>query len=222
MSSADTQHQILDTAERLFACHGFAASSLRSIIAEAGVNLAAVHYHFGSKEELMRAVLERRIRPLNAERLRLLDLVAAAGSDRPDHLDRLIAALLAPPMRLSRDEAAGGPHFMKLIGRTFAEADPAIHRMFFGMFEEVVRRFVPALQQACPKLPPATLFWRCHFMIGAMAHTMCDKDAVKHYAAGVCDVNDVEGIIRELVAFVAAGLRAEAVRPVKKKGGRKS
>jgi AcrR family transcriptional regulator len=210
MAASDTPTQILDAAERLFAAHGFAATSLRHIITEAGVNLAAVHYHFGSKEELMRAILERRIHPVNAERLRLLDLAEADGARRPQFLERVIEALIAPPLRLSRDHAAGGHHFMKLVGRTFAEADPGIKRMFYGLFEEVIRRFLAAIQKACPKLASVELFWRCHFMFGAMAHTMCDKDAVELFSAGVCDANDIERIIREMTTFVAGGLRAEA------------
>ena len=99
---------------------------------------------------------------------------------------------------------------MKIIGRTFAEADDQLKATFFGMFEEVAARFFPAFNRACPHLEPATLFWRCHFLIGSMAHTMSDKEAVEHYGKGVCDTEDVEKIIYELVAFAAGGLRAEA------------
>ncbi len=210
MSAADTKLTILDAAERLFADHGFAATSLRNIISEAGVNLAAVHYHFGSKDALIKAVLDRRIIPLNLERLRLLDLADAGGADAVDFLEQIIEALIGPPLRLSRENKTAGEHFMKLIGRTFAEADENLKKMFFAMFDEVVRRFFPAFEKACPHLPSSTLFWRCHFMVGGMAHTMCDKEAVEMYAKGVCDTNDVDGIIRELVEFSAAGLRATA------------
>jgi AcrR family transcriptional regulator len=211
--AADTKSIILDAAERLFADHGFAATSLRNIIAAAGVNLAAVHYHFGSKEALIKAVLERRIGPLNQERLRLLDLANADGSGKPDYLERIIEALIGPPLRLNSGSRKAGNHFTKLIGRTFGEADDKLKKMFFEMFDEVVRRFLPAFKKACPHLPASTLFWRCHFVVGGMAHTMCDKEAVEMYARGVCDTNDVDGIIRELVAFSAAGLRVTASLP---------
>jgi AcrR family transcriptional regulator len=220
MSTVDTKLTILDAAERLFADHGFAATSLRNIISDAEVNLAAVHYHFGSKEALIKAVLDRRIIPLNLERLRLLDLAEADGSNASDYLERIIEALIGPPLRLSRENKKAGKHFMKLIGRTFAEADENLKKMFFAMFAEVVRRFFPAFEKACPHLPPSTLFWRCHFLVGGMAHTMCDKEAVEMYAKGVCDTNDVDGIIRELVAFAAAGLRATANLPSNKTKGK--
>jgi hypothetical protein len=128
--------------------------------------------------------------------------------------------LIGPPLRLSRSDKKAGEHFMKLIGRTFAEADENLKQMFFGMFEEVVKRFFPVFRKVCPDLPPSTLFWRCHFLVGSMAHTMCDMDEVEMYAKGVCDTNDVDGIIRELVTFAAAGLRADAGLPKGKTRGK--
>lgn len=220
MATEETKITILDAAERLFADHGFAATSLRNIVGEADVNLAAVHYHFGSKEALIEAVLERRIVPLNSERLRLLDLAEAVPVDESSFLERIIEALIGPPLRLSRGDDQSGQHFMKLIGRTFAEADENLKKMFFAMFDEIVERFFPAFKKACPHLPASILFWRCHFLVGGMAHTMCDKEAVEMYAKGVCDTNDVEGIIRELVTYSAAGLRAEAGLPVAPTAGK--
>jgi len=210
MGAEDTKTMILDAAERLFAEHGFAATSLRNIIAEAGVNLAAVHYHFGSKEALIKAVLERRIVPMNEERLRMLDLVEARGGASAIDLEGVVEALIGPPLRLrGKDkDKKSGDYFMKIIGRTFAEADSRLKEMFFAMFEQIAQRFFPAFKRSCPNIPPETLFWRCHFVIGAMAHTMCDKESVEYYAKGVCDPNDVERIIDELVQFSTAGLKA--------------
>src|SRR5947208_16884641 len=70
--AAATKERILDSAESLFMEHGFEATSLRSITAAAAVNLAAVNYHFGSKEELFQAVLTRRLDPMNHARLSFL------------------------------------------------------------------------------------------------------------------------------------------------------
>src|SRR5258706_565485 len=102
---SSTKDRILDSAERLFAEHGFDGVSLRSIIAEAGVNLAAVHYHFHSKEALMDAVIGRRVGPLNQERLALLDKVEVEAGDEPAPLERILEALLIPTVRLVRDQS---------------------------------------------------------------------------------------------------------------------
>ena len=98
-----TKESILDTAERLFAANGYAATSLRSIIAEAGVNLAAVHYHFHSKEALLEAVILRRSVPANQERLALLDRFEKAAEGKPVPLEKVIEAFVAPTFRMSRD-----------------------------------------------------------------------------------------------------------------------
>src|SRR5579872_1323308 len=116
-----TKDRILDTAERLFAENGYGATSLRSIIAAAGVNLAAVHYHFHSKEELLATVMRRRVEPVNRERLAMLeDAERAAGPAGPS-IEAVLTALLAPPMRMAREPSSAT--FVKLMGRILSESD---------------------------------------------------------------------------------------------------
>src|SRR5258705_11177243 len=90
----DTKHRILDSAERLFAEYGFAGVSLRAIIADAKVNLAAIHYHYHSKEALFDAVILRRLEPINRERLELLDALERTGKPT---LEQILEAFFAPP-----------------------------------------------------------------------------------------------------------------------------
>ena len=106
MTATDTKETILDSAEQLFAEQGFAPTSLRAITARAGVNLAAVNYHFGSKADLSREVLARRLEPLNRERLRLLDACEATG--KPP-LEGIVAAFVAPALNLNREAEGAGP-----------------------------------------------------------------------------------------------------------------
>src|SRR6266545_2014185 len=152
---AETRERILDTAERLFADRGYAATSLRSIIAAAGVNLAAVHYHFRSKEALLDAVVKRRIEPVNRERLAMLERVGEGG------LDAVLVALIDPAMRLARDPACRD--FMKLMGRIHAEANLTLIRKHFG---DVIDRFLRALGDILPELPPHEVNCRAFFCIG--------------------------------------------------------
>jgi len=202
-----TKDRILDAAEKLFADEGFTATSLRAITTEAGVNLAAVNYHFGSKDRLIEAVFERRLAPLNHERISLLD--ALEGSDENPSLEGILEAFVGPPLRLHRDTDRGGPTFMRLLGRTLTEPSQAIHEIFVRQFAEIAARFTPALERALPVLPPDEVFWRMHFAIGSMAHTMCDTFRLKLLSAGRCDAGeDIDATIRRLVSFIAAGLRA--------------
>jgi len=202
----DTKERILDAAEKSFAEEGFGAS-YRTITSGAGVNLAAVNYHFGSKEALIGAVFARRLGPLNAERLRLLDEQEASGPT----LERIVEAFAGPALRMSHNPQ--GAVFMRLFGYTLSQRSDTILRMFHDQFREVVDRFSAALGRALPDLPREEIFWRLLFMVGAMAHTMALSDKLPVISGGICDATDVEGTIGRLVAFVSAGLRAPVATP---------
>jgi AcrR family transcriptional regulator len=212
-----TKARILDAAERLFSEHGFAGTSVRAITAEAGVNLAAVHYHFGSKEAVIRAVFARRLEPLNEERLELLDAAEAKAGGRPVPLKTILEIFIGPVLRLRRDPAKGGTRLMRLMGRTFTESGDLILSIFREQFGPVAKRFTAALHKTLPELPSEELFWRMHFMIGAMAHTMADTFRLKMLSRGACDASDTEAVLARLVAFVAAGMRA----PLPVSGGKR-
>lgn len=214
----DTRALILDAAEQEFADHGFDAASLRQIIARAGVNPAAVHYHFGSKEELISAVFERRIGSLTAERLDLLDACERECPAGPLPLEKVIEAFIAPALRLRTDPAKGGKVFMRLLGRTLAEPSPYLAMMLSRHFVEVTQRFYAAFQRALPQLPLPVLLWRFQFITGAMGNIMADPHNLKEITGGVCDPGDTERAIGELTSFLAAGLRASVLTAPRKRG----
>ncbi len=209
--AAETKERILDTAEALFAKNGYAATSLRAIIAEAGVNLAAVHYHFRSKEALLEAVILRRAEPANQERLELLKRFERANSGRPLLLEQVVEAFVAPAFRVARDPARGGPKYRRLVGRLYVEGD-IMPKILATHFRPLLERFSEALQQALPELPPDELFWRVHFAIGAVSqalrgtHDWEVTDNPLHDAAE--DSDNAVLTIERLVAFVCAGFRA--------------
>lgn len=218
MAPDDTKERILDAAERLFADHGFAATSLRAITSGAGVNLAAVHYHFGSKEALIQAVFERRIGPLNRRRLELLDRVEAACEGGLPPIRPIVEAFVGPALRMSQDPARGGETFMRLLGHTYGEPSEQIGAMFHDQFREVAARFQAALHRAIPRLSREDLFWRLMFMVGAMAHAMGGSRKVIRAFLGEQQGPDVEELMERLVPFLVAGLDAPA--PVANRGAR--
>ena len=206
----DTRDRILACAERLFAERGFDVTSLRTITAEAEVNLAAVNYHFGTKDELVREVLRRRIEPLNRERFDKLERCeAAAGSDGPP-LEEIIDAFVGPALRLSSDPSGGGRVFMRLFGYAMSKPDPELRDFIASQFHDVAGRFNVALQRALPGLDEREVFWRMLFMIGSMAHSMAMSDQLHKVSHGLCDPHDIEGINRRLVPFLAAGFRSSS------------
>ncbi len=193
----ETQDKILDTAERLFGDQGYAGTSLRQIIAEAGVNLAAIHYHFGSKEELLDHLVLRKAGPANAERLALLDQYEAEAGTAPDPEQKLLKAFLEVPMQRVKSH----PEFGKLMGRLYSEGLMPV--LAEKHFRTVKSRFTAAFGRALPGLSEQEVALRLQFTVGAMAHTMLFA----------CEQFSIDGnlLLRELVAFITGGLRSPAV-----------
>ncbi len=207
MNSTDTRDRLLDAAEGLFAQHGIGATSLRAITAEAGTNLASIHYHFGSKEALIHAVFARRLEPLNRERLRLLDAAEAAEGGSSPPLESIIEAFVAPALRLRQDPARGGQNFMCLMGRIHSEPSE-LTQTILEQFDDVFRRFTAALGYALPHLPLPERLWKFFFMIGSMVFPLVGTEMISQKTDGLCDPADVEENIRRLVAFISAGMQA--------------
>lgn len=203
----DTRESLLDAAESLFSEHGIAASSLRMITQQAGANLAAVHYHFGSKEGLVRAVFSRRIRPLNEERLRRL---AACDTAAEDAVEQVLRAFLAPLLERARETPERTSGFARLMGRAFTEATEELRSMLMEEFGETIRSFVAALRQLLPHLPEPELLWRFHFVAGAMGHTVGCSYLLERFSGGRCQPGNTDEALGHLVSFLSAGMRAPA------------
>ncbi|MBK8742370.1 MAG: TetR family transcriptional regulator [Betaproteobacteria bacterium] len=204
-----TKEKILDAAEGLFMEHGFEATGLRQITAEAGVNLAAVNYHFGSKEELFQAVLTRRLDPMNQERLALLDRLETDARDQPLTCEAIIGAMIIPALTLARDKARGGTNFLRLTGCAYADPAPFIRQFLSHQYAPMIARFKAAFGRTLPHLPARELSWRLHFLMGALSYTLAGTDVLKLISElnPVATDND-ELLLRRLGPFLVAGLQA--------------
>ena len=213
MTKADTRQKILDAAELLFAEHGFGEVSVRQVVQKAEVNVASIHYYFGSKDALIEEVLSRRLTPLNEERLRQLSAFEAKVSEQGGTIaiEDVLYALISPAVRLSRGTEGGG-HFIRLVGRLFAEPSDSVQTMLKARFEALFQRFNRAFKQALPGVRKKDYYWRLHFVLGAMSLTLCDSQRPALWSEGACNPEDVEEVIAQLVAFCAAGMRAETTK----------
>lgn len=192
--SATTRDRILDTAERLFAEQGFHVATLRQITREAGANLAAVNYHFGSKQALILAIFRRRLDALNAARLERLEQALAA--DEGPELEDVLDAFVQPALAFAQGGDDEGQHFMQLLLRAFADKDTELHAAMRKEYAHVMRRFADAVALALPGSDPSRLRRQLDFIVGALTLTMAES-ALK----------DTKVIAKELVQFAAAGLR---------------
>jgi AcrR family transcriptional regulator len=216
-TSADTKTRILDAAEQLFMEHGFEATSLRSLTSAACVNLAAVNYHFGSKEELFQAVLTRRLDPMNQERIELLERIERDAAGKPMSVEKILFAMLIPALRLARDEERGGKHFLRLVGRAYADPAPFIRQFLSEQYGEMIGRYKEAFHKSLPHLSRQELTWRLHFVMGALSYTIAGTDLLKLFqqvAPGERD-ND-ELLLQRLAPFLVAGLKAPALGDTRK------
>jgi AcrR family transcriptional regulator len=193
---ADTKTRILDAAEKLFGERGFDATSLRDITTEADVNLAAVNYHFQSKESLIEAVIMRGAGPINEKRISMLE---AAGSN--PSIEQLIEAFVGPVLEQDFEPMA------PLMARVLSSPE-IMKRVFKHHMDTLSRRFAECAAKALPDLSPSEVMWRLHFTAGAMAHTVTRAPVLRDLFGGVIDLNDRKLLIARLVRFAAAGFRA--------------
>lgn len=208
VESQATRDRMLDAAERLFGQHGFPCASLRQITEEAGVNLAAVNYHFGSKEDLYKAVLIRKIRPVNQERLTLLSQAEQLAGDQPVPLRAILDTFIRPLLRRAASGSPGGISFLRLISRDLADPQPFMVEEMVRELDPLVARYTRVLTQTLPGIPLPELFWRMQFTIGGMLYAAAHQHDFERTSCGLCHGNDLDGCLRRLIDFCAAGLQA--------------
>lgn len=209
MQQLDTKQRLLDVAERLFAADGYHSTSLRKITAEAKVNLAAVSYHFGSKEALLEAIFERRLQPLNEERRQRLQAVrvaAKAAGQRPTVKDALLA-VIEPTLRF-RDTAPGAKYFLHLIGRAMTGPDTVVRSIFLRMIGPLFALLFEMLCEAQPNLNRNQIFWRLHFALGSMSRCTFMAEQLPQVPEGVEVQQTTDQQIDMLIRFVVAGMEA--------------
>ncbi len=213
MASLDTKTRILDAAEELFATQGFSATSLRNVIAAADVNLAAVHYHFGSKERLIEAVFARRVGPLNARRMELLDAECRQGGEQPLPVERIVHTLIVPVVELAQADAGGTSRLARLFGRIHSEPDERVRLLLLAQFDAVRSRYLAELSRSLPALSDAELALRFQFAIGAMAAAFAEPSRLAYVSGGLVSPDDTPRVAAHLIVFLTAGLSAPPKEP---------
>ncbi len=206
-SSASTKERILGAAESLFAQRGFDGASLRQLTTAAGVNLAAVNYHFGSKEKLVEQIFRRRLDALNDSRLEALALVAGAETTT---IEDVLAAFIRPALDLSHDET--GSLFMRVLARAFAEHDDTLRQFLSENYGHVMRQFTAEFARLLPELSRQELYWRIDLVSGALTHAMSGFGMIQR-KKDVTEVAHREQTAQHLIRFAAAGLSHPMVDP---------
>jgi AcrR family transcriptional regulator len=210
-AGAETRARLLDAAERIFAQKGFNGASLREIIAAAKVNIAAAHYHFGSKEGLFEAAFERCAEPVRHLTMQMLD-AAEQWRGRPEYLEQILRAVLVPTLA----EGPGRPRVGKAYGRLrahiFLEDQAFARRLFRKIYADMERRTVEALGRALPDLPRQDLAWRFHVLLATVVFSTVPSGRVHTRSSfGSYEPNDPKEAVQYLVPLMVAAFRAPEV-----------
>ncbi len=205
----DTKTKIIDAAEELFSKDGIGVTSLRTVIAKANVNIAAIHYHFGSKKELITAVYARRIKPINIERLeKLEDLIEQSGDSAPAVVN-IIDAFLAPILNCSFVNKKERARAIGLFGKLHTESNELEH--IVDLFKDVLEQFMRAISLALPHLSKSDLVWRFMFMIGVMSISLSNDHIARRKLNELGEELDYPELLNRAVHFITAGFEAPSM-----------
>ena len=193
-----TQVRLLDAAERLIGARGVEGVSLRAINAEAGSNVAAAHYHFGSKESLVRAVLARRMSVLAEERYARLGPLEHDATPSP----RQVAEVFALPLLdLSREDT--GLDYVRFLSALDRSGGEWLH-LLDDAFAPQLARLLPVLARATPDLDEARRILR----LGVAGATLLCMLASADRYAGRLDADEYRDEVVGTITSILTGLPA--------------
>lgn len=203
---ASTKEKILNAAEVLFAEQGFTETSMRLITSVAKVNLAAVNYHFGSKKDLIQAVIDRFfIRISGRVHVSFSELEKQSDVDMREILD----ALLIPIIELDEVSDDSAANFMRLLGRAYTESQGHLKVFLSEKYGHILSQFTRLVHKANPELGNNEVFWRLHFMLGTLVFAMAGHQALRDIAEADLNENvDTKRMIEYLIPFLTASMQS--------------
>jgi len=174
------------------------------------VNLAAVNYHFGSKDELIAELFVTRSIATNRERLNELKAAETAGGGRAD-IELVLRALVGPMVRGCLGPESERSTAARFMIRASIESVPPIRRIKNREIDHL-RKFAAAMRRSLPDCSEADLYWGLHFAL-AMAHqTIRDSERLTKLSEGKCDIDDINGVIERIVSVSAMALTGGQVQ----------
>lgn len=218
---AGARSRILTVAEELFAVKGWEHTSMRELTAAAGVNLAAVNYHFRSKDKLVEELFDRLATRVNEARLGALDayLDEMRERDRPPQLEPILQTFVAPYF----DEVEGprgGQLLARLVLQHRLQPTEITDRVYQRYFDPLARRYIEALSAAVPSIAPVEWYWRYTFMVSTVVLTATDLSSdnrLVRLSGGTASATNRQELERYLVDFLAGGLMAASKKRPKSK-----
>lgn len=205
--------RLLEAAEQLFAERGFESVSVRDVTQQAKANVAAVNYHFGSRDGLIAMVVTRYVTPVNQERLARLDGIEAKWAGKAAPLEEIIDAFVRPVAGIVRKSELSEQLFCKLVGRIFAMQGEGLPEVVENQMKDLIVRFSRAFAKALPGISQEELLWRMHFLVGAIIHMLMNQEMLRWMSNGASGDPTMEVTLGRFIRFAAAALREGAELP---------
>ena len=204
LPESGSKRNLFNAAEQLLAEKGFEAVSVRDITGLAKTNVAAVNYHFGSRDALLKMVMTRYLVPINEERLVRLEAIERKWPGKVAPLEELIDAFVRPLATQARKSELSERLFYKLTGRIFAEQGEGVPKEIEDQLRQIIERFTRSFSKALPTVATEDLVWRIHFLVGGMIHLLTHQDVIHRVSNGAATM---EATLSRFIRFAAAGLR---------------
>lgn len=199
--------RLVEAAEELFAVKGFDVVSVRDITKQAGMNIASVNYHFGSRDGLVAAVMSRYVAPINEERLARLEVAERRLAGKPVPLEELLDIFIRPLVNQVRRSELSERLFLKLLGRMFGERAAEMPPVLEEQTKTLVLRLSKAFAKTLPGLTLEEVIWRLHFVTGALFHAMSQEDLLHRISSGESGSPSMEVTMGRFTRFALAGLQ---------------
>ena len=207
-NSLKTKKRLLSATEKLFASRGFAGVTMREVAHRAQTNIASAHYHFGSKEAMVMAMLKNIIEPINSNRLEYLNESKKLASHRPLTVKEIFRALILPICNEIAKSSTSQENLAQLVARSFTEPVKFIERLHKRFFSELSEIFIDELQKTYPKANQRDLYWNFHFAVSSMLGTLAQQRRLRDFSNGICDQNDISTMNNRLIQFISSGFEA--------------
>jgi AcrR family transcriptional regulator len=216
---SESKRRLLDAAEELFADKGFDVVSVRDITQHAKANVAAVNYHFGSRDGLIALVVTRYITPVNEERAARFEALEKKFGSKAAPLEEIIDAFVRPLVGIVRKSELSERLFCRLLGRIFSMQGEGFPPLVEEQMRVLIDRFTRMLAKALPGVAPEEMAWRIHFIVGGMIHMLMNQELLHRVTSGASGSPSMESVLGRFIRFAAAGLREGVeLEPVAKKG----
>ncbi len=207
------KERLLISAERLFTEKGYNGVSVRDIAAGAKVTVGSIRYHFGSKEDLLKAVFERLVRPLSEQRRGRIEGVYKESRGQVLDVCKVLEAALEPVFRLSRENDT----YRRLIGRSSTDPTAEVKKLMRELYQPDKTNVHKALRRACPHLPRTEFYWRYFCYYGATQYVLADVGRMQMIAGKKFDSSDPDVALKYVIPFLAAGMLAPSIEKKKPK-----